>query len=176
MFAGCRRLERVELGPGVTEVCHTAFAFCVALRRIDLSCLAADAVIGKEAFLGSGLVEVGLPAKLRKVAARAFAACVSLVSVRFPLELDELGSDTFEGCSSLRTLALGDVGKWDTTHFCEDHCIERLELIGTVLPVDKTNQTNRWLADGARVVSKTFAGQTIGRLLVTDASENEFSH
>jgi hypothetical protein len=166
MFMDCRRLERVELSPEVDLIDEYAFYHCSALRRIDLSCLTAEAVISYKAFLYSGLVEVDLPAMLRKIGSQAFSCCHSLVSVRLPLKLDVLESYVFYDCESLRTLALGDVRQWDTKNFCPSNCIERLELIGTAIPSDKAKDIEECLARGARVVSTRFAGERLGRFVI----------
>jgi hypothetical protein len=167
MFYYCRRLERVELGPEVDLIDEYAFSGCSALLRIDLSCLTAEAEISLEAFSGSGLVEVDLPAKLRKIGSGAFYYCRSLVSVRLPLELDVLEFGVFKDCESLRTLALGDVRQWNTKDFCPSNCIERLELIGTAIPSDKAKEIEECLAEGARVVSARFAGERLGRFVIS---------
>jgi hypothetical protein len=167
MFSHCFRLERVELCPEVSLIGSFAFYRCRALRRIDLSSLTADAEIGSLAFWRSGLVEVDLPAKLRKIGTEAFSECHSLVSVRLPQEVGVIRSKVFKRCESLRSLALGDVRKWNTKDFCPLKCIERLELIGTRVPSDKANDIERWLADGTRVVSTRFAGKRYGRFVIS---------
>jgi hypothetical protein len=167
LFLSCHRLERVELGPQVAWIDGFAFAYCSALRRIDLSCLVDQAVILFFAFAGSGLVEVDFPPKLGRIALNAFENCESLVSVRLPRELRVLESGVFKGCKSLRRLALGDIQCWETNDFCPLNCIERMELIGADIPSDKAEEIETWLAKGARVVSTKFAGQQLGRFAIS---------
>jgi hypothetical protein len=150
-FYCCGRLERVELSPGVSRIGKLAFCGCSALRRIDLSCLAAEAVIAHAAFRESGLIEIQLPAKMRSIGHHAFADCDSLVSVRLLQEADVIGSEVFSRCGSL----------------CQLKGIMRLELIGTRIPSDKVKEIESWLAKGARVVSTRLAGKKFGRFVIS---------
>ena len=79
-FLNCKRLERIELGTGLTEVPFEAFSGCTGLREVILS----DTVekICENAFdLCSSLETVVAHASLASVEDSAFVDCDSLIAV-----------------------------------------------------------------------------------------------
>ena len=72
-FIGCGNLSSVTIGSGVTTVGAMAFAACSALTSIVLP----DGVtrIDDDAFSGSGLTSITIPASLREIGLWAFDGC-----------------------------------------------------------------------------------------------------
>jgi hypothetical protein len=169
MFRDCTALECVVFPAAVAAIRGDAFSGCSALRSIDLSRLSADAEIDDHAFAGCGLVEVALPAELRRIGDSAFAFCKSLTAVRLPQKLRSLGGEVFNGCTSLRALALGDVGEYegDPAALLDGAELERLELIGRDFESLARWPIAAWLADGAAVLSVQFAGRWLGGVRIT---------
>jgi hypothetical protein len=169
LFEHCTTIECVVFPAAVAAIGSFAFSDCSALRSIDLSRLSADAEIGVGAFEGCGLVEVALPAELRRIDGFAFKNCTSLMAVRLPQKLRSLGHRVFKGCTSLRALALGDVGEHDgdPALLLGGAKLERLELIVCDFESLARWSIAEWLADGAAVLSVQFAGRRLGRVLIT---------
>jgi hypothetical protein len=128
LFGGCTALTSVTLTAHMSVIGAYAFKGCSSLHHINLSSFSPDAEIGEKAFAESGLVEVNFPANLRRIEGEAFKGCVSLVSVRLPQKWGALGRGVFVGCTSLRALAIGDVGRWEEPISLLGE--RRLELIG----------------------------------------------
>ncbi|HNX29631.1 MAG TPA: leucine-rich repeat protein [Syntrophomonadaceae bacterium] len=57
--------------------------------------------IGNQAFYGTGLTSVTIPATVKTIGLRAFAECASLKTVRLPSTLITIESGTFSDCTSL---------------------------------------------------------------------------
>lgn len=79
-FLNCEKLERIELGEGMTEVAFESFSGCTGLREVILS----DSVekIGENAFeLCSSLETVVAHESLKKVEDSAFVDCDALRAV-----------------------------------------------------------------------------------------------
>jgi hypothetical protein len=169
LFCGCTALECVVFPAAIAAIRSGAFSNCSALRCIDLSRLSADAKIEKRAFAGYGLLEVALPAELRRMGACTFENCTSLAAVRLPQKLHSIGSDVFKGCTSLRGVALGDVGEreGDPALLPGGAKLEPLELIGRDFESLARCPIAAWLAGGAAVLSVQFAGRRIGRVRIT---------
>jgi hypothetical protein len=167
LLAGCTALTSVILTAHVSVIGGYVFYRCSSLHHIDLSSLSPDAEIRKGAFAESGLVEVNFPANLRCTGDEAFKGCVSLVSVRLPQELGVLGVKVLVGCTSMRALAIGDVGHWEEPiSLLGERPLERLELIGRQFNNLPVAAASGWLADKANVVSSSFVGRVLGRFPV----------
>ncbi len=80
VFAYCTSLEKVNLSNGMKTIGEKAFVQCKNLKSIDIP----DTVetIKFNAFQGSGLVSVEIPASVTKIGASAFLACESLKEVK----------------------------------------------------------------------------------------------
>ena len=104
-FDGCRKLQSVTLGDGVTEIGATAFQGYGQLRSVVIG----NGVrrIGDGAFsyctnlnsvtMGSGVVEIG---------DYAFALCTNLESVTLSSALQSIGSSAFEHCCRMQRVTL----------------------------------------------------------------------
>ena len=75
-------IRAVEIGQGVTNICHAAFANCV------------------------NLTDISIPASVTKIGNSAFAGCVSLVSITLPDSITSIGSSIFRGCGSLTDITI----------------------------------------------------------------------
>jgi hypothetical protein len=168
LFCHCSSLERVSLTAPVPVIDLSAFTACSALRSLDLCTLSADAEIKAYAFVGSSLLEVTLPPKLRSIGDSAFQACQSLVSVRLPRELGHLGKNVFGVCSSLERLEWGDIREIDgSPAMLVTHTeVTRLELTGKNFDSIPGQAIASWLAAKASVISRRFAGRQLGRFRI----------
>ena len=76
-FAGCTRLERIELSVNISYIGENAFKGCTSLERVELP--ASISSIGYSAFEGcTSLKEGFIPAGLRRLEPYAFTRCSSL--------------------------------------------------------------------------------------------------
>lgn len=62
--------------------------------------------IGNEAFNGSSLVSIDLPARLASIDDWAFYNCTSLARIAMPVALDTMGEGVFHSCSQLTSITI----------------------------------------------------------------------
>lgn len=104
-YVECRKAERIE---------RAAFCSCESLASLYLPSVKD---IENDAFMKCfALLEVKFGAKLDCIGRGAFKYCYSLEKITIPLKnslIDEYGSDTFQGCRSLKRvdLAQGTISK-----------------------------------------------------------------
>lgn len=120
-------LCEVVLGDSVTEIGYRAFSGCMNLKEINIP--AKVGVIGAEAFSGSGLTSVSLPAAMTVIAERTFINCTYLKEVAIPYGVSSIGYMAFYRCSSLVSVTIPDsVMSIADEAFCGCSSIEYVKL------------------------------------------------
>ena len=120
-------LCEVVLGDSVTEIGYRAFSGCMNLKEINIP--AKVSVIGAEAFSGSGLTSVSLPAAMTVIAERTFINCTYLKEVDIPYGVSSIGYMAFYRCSSLVSVTIPDsVMSIADEAFCGCSSIEYVKL------------------------------------------------
>ena len=120
-------LCEVVLGDSVTEIGYRAFSGCMNLKEISIP--AKVGVIGAEAFSGSGLTSVSLPAAMTVIAERTFINCTYLKEVAIPYGVSSIGYMAFYRCSSLVSVTIPDsVMSIADEAFCGCSSIEYVKL------------------------------------------------
>lgn len=120
-------LCEVVLGDSVTEIGNSAFSGCMNLKEINIP--AKVSVIGAEAFSGSGLTSVSLPAAMTVIAERTFINCTYLKEVAIPYGVSSIGYMAFYRCSSLVSVTIPDsVMSIADEAFCGCSSIEYVKL------------------------------------------------
>lgn len=123
-FYNCESLTQINLPQNITSISSGTFISCKNLKMIKLperlQC------IESEAFRASGLVEINIPASVRKVGSEAFVRCDGLEKVYIPSTEMEWGYSVFEGCKRLRKIRLPEL---KTIPFrCFRYCTELAEI------------------------------------------------
>lgn len=97
-FQGCNRLQSVELPDAVTQIPNQMFMNCRSLRSVHIpeNCVS----IGTQAFSGTLLEEIGIPANTKDVGSYAFQNCRYLKTINIPEGVESLGEQCFDGCSA----------------------------------------------------------------------------
>ena len=108
-FCFCSSLTSVDIPDSVTSIGGFAFYYCTGLTSVDIP----DSVtsIGGYAFGGcSSLTEVTIPDSVTSIGNGAFNYCTSLTSVTFMGKEppSNFSSDSFSGCTALKTVYLSD--------------------------------------------------------------------
>jgi len=98
-LGGCVELVEVELCEGLEEIEEDAFLYSKSLKRITLP--STVRVIGRQAFVLSGLVVMGLCEGLEEIGERAFNSCRSLKGITIPSSLSVMGDFAFGECDGL---------------------------------------------------------------------------
>ena len=96
--------SQVILPDTVVSVGDYAFQNCVQLHRLAVPPYLSE--IGTGAFTGSGLTEIRLPGKVRRVARMAFANCPHLTKVELEEGIELIDERAFENCVSLRSVVI----------------------------------------------------------------------
>ena len=116
-------LESIDLG-NVNVIGNASFKNCASLRNVDFSTTHITQ-IGAEAFAGTGLTNVVMPADIETIYAGAFARCKNLTSVDFSTIQTvggcDIGEAAFYDCSNLVSLNF-DAGKQDIIRSLGEAC------------------------------------------------------
>lgn len=105
-FESCTGLQEVSLPEGLIFIDYDSFAYCSALKKIHIPSTVTH--IGDHAFRNSGLVEIEIPGKIRRLSGSIFHQCTDLKKVTLPMGLETLHYRVFEGCTSLSEIVLPD--------------------------------------------------------------------
>lgn len=116
-------LEGIDLG-NVKVIGNASFKNCASLHNVDFSTTHITQ-IGAEAFAGTGLTNVVMPADIETIYAGAFARCKNLTSVDFSTIQTvggcDIGEAAFYDCSNLVSLNF-DAGKQDIIRSLGEAC------------------------------------------------------
>ena len=96
IFRGAYNLQTVVLHGGVTAIPDNAFYGCRALTRVDFGGKVTS--IGKQAFHGTGFVELVIPEGVETIGEYAFGGCQSLKSISLPKTITSIGEYAFSVC------------------------------------------------------------------------------
>jgi hypothetical protein len=188
-FATYAALERVTVGPRLSEISCYAFLNCQSLREVELP--AGLRYIGRFSFAGSGvrrmvvpdsvtvveegafascaaLIELVLPAGLTTIERWTCQECVSLSEVRIPSGVTAILEGAFVWCVGLMTLTI-PVQTMAYGAFWGCSALRRVILVGDVPPPGL--QPLSWLHERDIPPDATFengalAGQTFGRFAI----------
>ncbi len=75
-FSGCRRLANITLPSGLTTIYPELFENCTSLKNVEIP--STVTYISNEAFAGSGLTSVNIPASVESMGEAVFMACESV--------------------------------------------------------------------------------------------------
>lgn len=120
MFDSCSSLEAVKIPDSVTEIGSRAFIFCSALTDVQLP--ESLESIGSEAFIRSGITSIKIPDNIRYIEGNTFEECTSLQTLTIGNSVNRIGNGAFRSCKSLSSLSIGNsvmiIGK-DVFQGCE---------------------------------------------------------
>ena len=103
LFMGCSSLESMTIPEGVTVIPQSTFANCMSLTKIELPDGVTD--IGQMAFSGTGIIEIVIPASVKRIGHGAFVWS-KLWKITFEgdapvLYGDDPASGLLSGCASV---------------------------------------------------------------------------
>ena len=108
-FYDCSSLTSVDIPDGVTSIGDGAFFRCSGLTSVTIP--GSVTSIGGEAFRNcDGLKSITIPDSVTSIGGRAFYYCTGLTSVTFMGKEppSNFSSDSFSGCTALKTVYLSD--------------------------------------------------------------------
>lgn len=112
-FVACDNLASVTIPDSVHTIGDNAFASCPKLENVAFE----GTVIrnlGNYAFSDTGIVQIDLPLKQKKIPVGLFFGCASLETVTIPDTVTGIGDAAFMSCYRLdRIIYLGDQNSWD---------------------------------------------------------------
>lgn len=168
VFEGCTSLKSVTFKGNVTVIGNRTFYDCSSLSSIELP----DSLttIGQEAFVGTGLESITLPANI-KLGGLVFSSCSKLTNVTFKGLVNSTGSKShpcipsscFTKCTSLANIILPEgIEEIGNTAFKDCSA-----LTGIVIPASVTAIGDNAFQNCAELASLTFANgsklNSIGR-------------
>ena len=105
-FSGLTFVEEIIIPDGVTTIGDSAFSGCKSLRSINLP----DGIetIGTGAFFESGITSISIPYTVENFGEFVFKNCVNLESAKLSDVMVVIPKSTFNGCSSLRNIHIGE--------------------------------------------------------------------
>lgn len=92
-------IKCVSIGPDVTEIDQSAFAYCQTLDSVYIS--EGVCSIGDMAFSGCGrLKSIKIPQSVTSIGNSAFSGCTGLTSIIIPESVTSIGDGAFDGCNA----------------------------------------------------------------------------
>ena len=116
-FSYCTDLTSVYIPDSVTSIGNSAFSVCSGLTSVDIP----DGVtsIGDFAFVAcDGLTSVTIPDSVTSIGDSAFEFCYSLNSITIPDSVTSIGNGAFYRCTGLTSVAF--MGKEPPSNFSSD--------------------------------------------------------
>ena len=104
LFIDCTKLKEVSISYGVEEIKDGAFSGCTALTEIYMPRTVTS--IERCAFMNSGLTEVVIPDQVTKISSQTFSGCSNLRTVTIPDSVTTIEADAFSSCNSLQTITI----------------------------------------------------------------------
>ncbi len=102
-FSGCKNLKSFIFPSSLTRIARFAFEGTGLTGKITLP----EGVRGiNNAFSGTDITEIVLPAGMTSISSSAFAGCMSLTAVTLPANLTTIGVSAFAGCTRLTAVTL----------------------------------------------------------------------
>ena len=111
-FNGCRTLETVIIGDGISSIGYAAFDRC------------------------SSLASITIPNSVNSIGRSAFSGCSSLASITLPNGITAIYQDTFSDCSSLTSIIIPDSVTSIDKRSLPSHLIEKINgvsYVGTIV-------------------------------------------
>ena len=105
IFYDCSNLESVTFCDGVTNIGIETFAFCGALKSVELP--ASLKSVNQGAFYKcTGLANITIPEGVTSIENWAFYGCTALANIDIPASVTSFGTDVFGICTSLKSITL----------------------------------------------------------------------
>ena len=106
-FAGNAGIVEVVIGNQVREIHEGAFYGCSSIKTVDMSQCKGLAALENSAFTECiSLLTVKLPSSLKEIGDMAFYNCYRLKSIDMPTELVRIGESAFKNCDRLMSVKL----------------------------------------------------------------------
>ena len=142
---GVHSIEKVILPDGCRTIEEFAFQGCTALKEVELP----DSLecIGKAAFSGTSLVQIRFPNSLKEIGLAAFGNCENLGNVELPVSLETIGEHAFD-YGALRQQ--GDPVRYPafSKRFRQISGSQENDLADVWIAVEGTEGNLSWLAEG----------------------------
>ena len=108
IFSGCTKLESITLPANLTSINGQTFRGCTALREVIFEGESQLQSIGVQAFYEcTSLAEIDLPDTLTTIGDEAFHGS-GLTSITIPAGVNSLGRSAFKGCAALESVVICD--------------------------------------------------------------------
>ena len=117
-FQFCRKLESIIIEDG--NPTYYTYRNCIIetkTKTLVIGCKGSEipntsqyfvTSIGDNAFYGSGIIKIDIPATVTQISINAFRECIYLTEFTFPETVTRIGEYTFNGCSALETVTFHD--------------------------------------------------------------------
>ncbi len=183
MFQGCASLARVTLPDRLEAVSGNAFSNCTSLTSIDLSGVQS---ISGQAFSGSGLTQLTLPASMPYDALKAYSlsGAKNLVKVVVESPYMVIPNQCFNGCVNLKTLEVTGTVSIASSAFIKCSALDQF-IVHSAVPFDavdgfsSTPLNSLVKADSVNsckyvdVVHRTVDGDSDSRVVISPASSTQ---
>lgn len=106
-FAYCSSLETVEIPSNVTTIEGGAFSNCGAMKTVSFGQNSQLETIGGSAFQNcSLLISIEIPNSVTTIYSYAFSGCSALESINIPAGVISIENNVFSNCSSLQSIEI----------------------------------------------------------------------
>ena len=154
-FAGCSKLENVEISEGCTTIGGGAFSGC-KITHVEIP--SSVEVIGDGAFnacYSLKNVTFGSDSRLKTIGASAFYQC-NISRINIPQSVTSIGYQAFYGCRNLSQVHITDMAAWCNIDF--DHSSGWLDFTSNPLTIAQNLYlngnlvTNLVIPDGVKII------------------------
>ena len=169
-FSECKKLRKVTVPAGVSEISPLSFDRCGSLERIDVSednevfssedgvAFLLDECGDKELFIfpaGRKEREYTIPDDVDGICAFAFSGCTGLTHIIIPDSVKGIGVASFMGCNSLTELTLPD-----SVIKIEDHAFSGCTSLTNVTIPDSVETIGSSVFERCDPVTITYRGKS----------------
>lgn len=123
-------------GDGVTEIAPSALGGTFVSKNTFAGSVKIGKnveKIGSDAFVGSNITEIELPASLKEIGSSAFEKCEKLKKIQFPEGVETIGNSTFIDCTALEEVSFPkSLKKIGNSTFSRCTAITKVSYAGTI--------------------------------------------
>lgn len=117
IFRGATHLTQIVISGPIESLPDQFCSGATTLSMVDLSGCTNLISIGSNAFSGTSITGISLPATLTEIGVSCFSNCKSLENITLPSQIHVIPGSAFSGCERLENITMGEITKFGAGAF-----------------------------------------------------------